>query len=80
MFRSLVKKIQEHSKNYHNQEGDECGHVHDSGVNVFSADLVRVIFYKGIGKICFAQFFFHLPLPVRNRAVAPAKPDPKNKP
>ena len=28
----------------------------------------------------FTQFFFHFPLPVCNRAVAPAKPDTKNKP
>jgi hypothetical protein len=80
MFRSLAKKIQNYSKNYHSEEYDQSRHVHNFCVNVFSTDLVGIIFYKGIRKISLAQFFFYFPLPVCNRAVAPTKPDTQNKP
>ena len=80
MFSSLVKKIKKHSKNYHNQEDNKSSHVYNFRINVFSTDLVGIIFYKGIRKISLAQFFFYFPLPVCNRAVAPTKPDTQNKP
>jgi len=54
MPRSLVKKIQEDSKNYHSKEGDKRSHVYDPGIHIFSTDLISVIFYKGVGKVCFA--------------------------
>jgi len=54
MFCSLVKKIKQHSKNYHGEEYDECSGVYNFGINVFSTDLIGIIFYKGIGEACFA--------------------------
>jgi len=80
MFRSLVKKIQEHSKNYYSKEDDQRSHVHNLRIDVFSADLVCVIFYERVGKICLTKFFLYFPLPVCNGAIAPAKPDTQNKP
>jgi len=80
MPRSLVKKIQEDSKNYHSKEDDQRSHVYYPGIDIFSTDLICVIFYKGVGEICFTQFVFYLPFPVCNGAIAPAKPDTQNKP
>ena len=80
MFRTLAKKIQNYSKNYHSEEYDQSSHVYNPEIKVFPTDLIRIIFYEGVGKMSFTQFFFHFPLPVCNRAVAPAKPDTQNKP
>ena len=80
MPRLLVKKIQEDSKNYHSKEDDKRRRVYYPGVDIFSTDLICVIFYKGVGKICFAKFFFYFPLPVCNGTIAPAKPDTQDKP
>jgi len=54
MFSSLVKKIKKHSKNYHNQEDNKSSHVYNFRINVFSTDLISVVFYKRVGEICFA--------------------------
>jgi len=53
MFRSLVKKIEEHGKNYHRKEDDKRNDVNDARIDIFSTDLIRVIFYEGVGQVCF---------------------------
>ena len=80
MFRPLVKKNQQHSYNYHGKEGNKGGGVYNFRINIFPADLIGIVFYERVRKICFTKLCFNFPLPVGYRAVAPAKPDSKDKP
>lgn len=75
---SFAEEINFNWANYSNKKATQGDNVYRSIGNVFPSNFIEVIFYKGIGQIGLAQFFFYLPLPVGDWAVADAVPNAQN--
>ena len=63
----------------HDKTNERNG-INQWSVYITSTYFINKIFNKWIGKVLLPQLFLYVPLPVRNRAITPAIPDPQDKP
>jgi len=75
-----LEKIKINGDCNNNQKTNQGSVINNGRINILSSDPVRIIFYKGVGKIGLSQFRFYIPLPLGNGTVTPAEPNAKNEP
>ena len=80
VFSFLFENVHEHGNENDDRKNDSGSPIDHRGLDVLPAYPVSIVFNEWVGEISFAELLLHLPLPVGDGTITPAKPKAEHKP